>query len=298
MRRVLLPVVLFALPTSAWAASPNRLSVWAMGDYDGARTEAIGGEDYVATGWSEVALELGSTISNKPAAPARTLGAAGFHVGLVTTFAHLPGRWVNSDYPDGWELMAQDEDPMPLLFVPTVQIRKGLPGSFEVGANFGWIGMSETGVVGAYGRVALVEGYKILPDVSLQAGYSAYVGNDEFELGAMDFSANVGYSLPFGPVAGIHTAKFSPFINLGLTRIHAAPRVDLVGSRLEDRVTELTGFETATTDPDAAQFNATYAPFSFAGGFEVQSGEFTFDLTSGYAVGGAVTFNLGLGFTY
>lgn len=294
MRRVLVPALALALPSVAFAASPNRLSVWAMDDYAGARTEAAGGDDYVATGWSEVVLELGSTISNKPTAPARTLGAAGFHVGLSNTFAYLPGRSTDSQNPDGWELMAADEDPMPLLWVPTLQIRKGLPASFEVGGNFGWIGLSETAVIGGYGRLGLVEGYKILPDISIQAGYSAYVGNDEFELGAMDLSTTIGYSLPFGPVPGIHTAKFSPFVNLGLTRVHGAPRVDLTGSRLEDRVTELTGFEGGTT----ADFNATYAPFTFGGGFEVQSAEFTFDLTAGYAIGGAVTGNVGFGFTY
>lgn len=298
MRRVLVPVLFLAMPTVANAASPNRLSVWAMQDFAGARTEAGGGEDYVAEGWGSVVMELGSTIANKPVAPARTLGAAGFHVGLDTTFAYLPSRSVDSDYPDGWELMSSDEDPMPLLFVPTVSVRKGLPASFEVGANFGWIGMSETAVVGGYGRLGLIEGYKILPDLSIRAGYSAYVGNDEFEVGAMDFATTIGYSLPFGPVQGIHTAKFSPYVNLGLTRIHGAPRVNLAGSRLEGRITELTGFEGSTADPDAPQFNASYAPFTAALGFEVQSGQFTFDLASAYAVGGALNFNLGLGFTY
>jgi hypothetical protein len=291
MRRVLALVPLLAVSNVARAAFPERLSILAMEDFGGARTEAFEGDDYVAAGWKEVALELGTTLSNKPVAPARTLGPAGFHVDLGTTFAHLPGRWLDGSTPDGWELMDPDEEAAPLLYVPTVHIRKGLPASLEVGANFGWLGSTETGVVGGYGRIGLLEGYPKFPDVSLQAGYSAYMGNDEFELGAMDFSANIGYSLPFGPVQGIHTARFSPFVNFGLTRIHAAPRVDLSDTRLDGRLTELTGFEAET-------FDEAMAPFTFAGGFEVQSGTFSFLLSSGYAIGGSVTFNLGVGFTY
>lgn len=290
MRRAL-PFALWLLPSIAQAEVPERLSVWAMEDYGGSRTEAYEGEDYVAAGWKQVALELGTTLSNKPTAPARTLGPAGFHVGLTTTFAHLPGRWVDSAYPDGWELMDPDEAAMPLLVVPTLNIRKGLPASMEVGANFGWLGGTETGVLGGYGRIAFLEGHKRLPDVSAQVGYAAYIGNDEFELGALDMSLNIGYSLPFGPVEGIHTARFSPFVNLGLTRVHAAPRVDLTDSRLDGRLAELTGFE-------GEGFDETMAPFTFALGFEVQSGQFCFDLSGGYAVGGSVTANLGLGFNY
>ncbi len=291
MRRALASLALFVLPTAGHAAFPDRLSLWAMDDDDGASTEVIEGDDYVAAGWKQVALELGTTLSNKPTAPARTLGAAGFHVGLTTTFAHLPGRWADSANPDGWKLMDPDEEAMPLLVVPTVQVRKGLPASLEVGANFGWLGGTESAVVGGYGRIGLIEGHRTLPDVSIQAGYAAFVGNDEFELGALDMSMNLGYSLPFGPIEGINTAKFSPFVNLGLTRVHAAPRVDLAGSRLEGRLLELTGFE-------GEGFDETLAPFTFALGFEVQSGDFAFDFSSGYAVGGSVTFNLGLGFTY
>ena len=284
-------VLLLAAPQTALAAFPERLSVLAMEDFDGARTESFEGDDYVAAGWKQVVLELGSTVSNKPVAPARTLGPAGFHVDVGTTFAHLPGRWLDGSTPDGWELMDPDEEAPALLYVPTVHVRKGLPASLEVGANFGWLGSTETGIVGGYGRIGLLEGYPKFPDVSLQAGYSAYIGNDEFELGAMDFLANIGYTLPFGPVEGIHTARFSPFVSFGLTRIHATPRVDLTDTRLDGRLIELTGFE-------GDNFDETLAPFTFAGGFEVQSGTFTFLLSSGYAVGGAVTFNLATGFTY
>ena len=266
-----------------------------MDDFAGANTEVASGDDYVATGWSQVVLELGSTIANKPAGPSRTLGVSGFHVGLSNTLGFIRTGSIDGINPTGWDLVDPDEDPLPVLFVPQLQVRKGLPASLEIGANLGWIGMSETASLGAYGRWGLVEGYRYLPDVSIQLGYAGYVGNDEMELGVLDFSTNIGYTLPFGPVAGINVSKFSPFVSLGFQRIHAAPRSDLSTTGLGERVTELSGFE----DPDqAVAFNATYAPFSFSGGFEIQSGDFTLDLSGGWAVGGAPSVNTGFGFTY
>ena len=295
MRRVLAVVVLLSAATEAHAAFPERVSVLAMDDFDGANTEVASGDDYVAAGWSQVVLELGSTIANKPGGPARTLGVSGFHVGVSNTLGFIRTGSIDTINPSGWDLADPDEDPLPVLFVPQLQVRKGLPASLEIGANVGWIGMSETATLGAYGRWGLIEGYRYLPDLSIQLGYVGYVGNDEVELGVMDFSTNLGYTLPFGPVAGINVSKFSPFVSLGFQRIHAAPRANLSSTGLDERVVEVTGFDDTEQD---AKFNATYAPFALSGGFEIQSGDFTLDLSGGWAVGGAPAVNTGFGFTY
>lgn len=296
MRRVLVVgVASLALSAPAWAAYPERVSLLAMDDFGGANTEVVSGDDYVAAGFSQVALELGTTIANKPVGPARTLGVSGFHVGISNTLGFIRTGSIDGINPAGWDLVDPDEDPLPVLFVPQLQVRKGLPASLEVGANVGWIGMSETASLGAYGRWGIIEGYRFLPDLSLQLGYAGYVGNDELELGVLDFSTNIGYTLPFGPIAGINVSKFSPFVSLGFQRIHAAPRADLTNTGLNERITEVSGFE----DPQQkVAFNPTYAPFALAGGFEIQSGDFTLDLSGGWAVGGAATVNTGFGFTY
>lgn len=295
MRRILPAVAVLCVASPARAAFPERVSILAMDDFAGANTEVVSGDDYVAAGFSQVALELGTTIANKPVGPARTLGVSGFHVGISNTLGFIRTGSIDSINPAGWDLVDPDEDPLPVLFVPQLQVRKGLPASLEVGANVGWIGMSETASLGAYGRWGIVEGYRFLPDLSIQLGYAGYVGNDELELGVLDFSTNIGYTLPFGPIAGINVSKFSPFVSLGFQRIHAAPRVDLADTGLNERITEVTGFE----DPQQkVVFNPTYAPFALAGGFEIQSGDFTLDLSGGWAVGGAATVNTGFGFTY
>ncbi|MBM4391717.1 MAG: hypothetical protein FJ090_11390 [Deltaproteobacteria bacterium] len=283
------------LPAPALAAFPERISILAMDDFAGASTESLKGDDYVRAGYEQVVLELGSTLANKPMAPARTLGVAGFHVGVGNTLAFIRTGSIDGINPAGWDLVDPDEDPMVVLFVPQVQIRKGLPASLEVGANFGWLGLTETGTVGAYGRWGIVEGYRFLPDLSIQMGYAGYVGNDELEMGVLDFGANLGYTLPFGPVAGINVSRFSPFVSLGVNRIHAAPRADLSESGLEGRVTEVTGF---TDTESAAFFDPAYAPFAFGGGFELESGDFTLGVSGNYASGGAPTVNTAIGFTY
>ncbi len=283
--------LLLALPAPALAAFPERISILAMDDYAGSSTESIAGDDYVAQGYKQVVLELGSTLANKPLAPARTLGVSGFHVGVANSLSFIQTGSIDGTNPAGWDLADPDEDPMVVLFVPQVQVRKGLPASLEVGANFGWLGLTETGVVGVYGRWGLVEGYRFLPDMNLQVGYAGYVGNDELEMGVLDIGANIGYTLPFGPVAGINLSRFSPFLSLGVNRIHAAPRADLSGSGLDGRVTELTGFEGEGFDPD-------YAPFAFGGGIELESGDFTLGVSAAYATSGAPTVNTAIGFTY
>lgn len=295
MRCVPVVLVLLTAAAPAWGAYPERVSILAMDEFAGANTEVATGDDYVTAGFAQVALELGTTIANKPAGPARTLGVSGFHVGLSNTLGFIHTGSIDTINPSGWDLVDPDEDPLPILFVPQLQVRKGLPASLEVGANVGWIGMSETATLGAYGRWGIVEGYRFLPDLSIQLGYAGYVGNDELELGVLDFSTNLGYTLPFGPIAGINVSKFSPFVSLGFQRIHAAPRTDLSATGLDGRIVELTGFD----DPaQTAKFNPAYAPFALAGGFEIQSGDFTLDLSGGFAVGGVASINTGFGFTY
>ncbi|MBM4365911.1 MAG: hypothetical protein FJ102_06820 [Deltaproteobacteria bacterium] len=288
-------VLALVLPVPALAAFPERISILAMDDFEGASTESLQGDDYVRAGYEQVVLELGSTLANKPMAPARTLGVSGFHVGIGNTLAFIQTGSIDGINPAGWDLADPDEEPMVVLFVPQVQIRKGLPASLEVGANFGWLGLTETGTVGAYGRWGIIEGYRSLPDLSIQMGYVGYVGNDELEMGVLDFGANIGYTLPFGPVAGINVSRFSPFVSLGVNRIHAAPRADLSESGLEGRVTEVTGF----TDAESATFfDAAYAPFAFGGGIELESGDFTLGVSGSYASGGAPAVNTAIGFNY
>lgn len=282
---MLLPLVAIAL------AAPESVSIVAMDDYGGNSTVALD-NDFVATGYRTMARELGFAIANKPMAPAETLGMDGFQVGIVNTFAFIRTGSLDGTNPSGWDLADPDEDPQTFLFIPQLQLRKGLPLSFEVGANAGWIGQTETGTLGAYGRFAPLEGYRQLPDLALQVGYTGYVGNDELELGVVDMSATLGYTLPFGVTEKIHQAQFSPYVGIGLAQIHAAPRADLDGTLLEGRITDVSGTRTGET------YDASFAPLTLGGGFRILNGDFAATFAASYAPGLIATANLGFGFVY
>lgn len=284
------------LATTALAAFPEQVSLLAMDDYKGASTQPTtrdAADDYVITGYQQMVRELGTAIANKPMAPGETLGLNGFHIGVATTVAFIDTATDANGNPSGWTLADPEEDPSPVMFIPWVQVRKGLPLSLEVGANFGWIGMSQTGVVGAYGRFAPLEGYHYLPDVALQVGYAGYVGNDELEVGTLDLSATIGYSLKFGSVAGVHDSQFSPFVSLGVNEIHGAPRADLSHTDLTDRLTEVDG-----TDSNSAFFDDSYAPFQLGGGFRIRHGDFSATVGATWSPDIIPTVNFGMGYTH
>lgn len=284
------------LVLSAWlfmvsSALAEDVSILAMDDFNGSTTETFG-NDYVAAGYQQLVKELGATIANKPMAPGETLGMAGFNIGFSTTFSFIRTGSLDGTNPAGWDLATPDETPPTYLFIPWVTVRKGLPLSFEVGANAGWIGLTGTGVFGGWARWGVLEGYRQLPDLSLQVGYAGYVGNDELELGVMDMSATVGYTLPFGRTKGIHQASFAPYLSIGQTRIHGAPRIDLSRTALEERVTEVSGF--ASSDA----FVEGFAPLQVGGGFRIISGEFTATIAATYVPNVVPTLSMGFGFTY
>lgn len=286
-------VLLLSLPLLyshlAWA---DDVSILAMDEFEGSSTQAIGSEDYVSVGYQTLVKELGATIANKPMAPGETLGISGFNIGFSTTFSFIRTGTIDGTNPTGWDMAAEDEEPSMYLFIPWVTVRKGLPLSIEVGANAGWIGASHTGVFGAWGRWGIVEGYRRIPDLSVQLGYAGYVGNDELELGVMDMSATLGYTLPFGSTKGINQASFAPYVSVGQVTMHAAPRGDLSRTGLEGRVTEVTGFKKGDG------FDKSFAPLQVGGGFRIVSGEFTATLAGTYVPNVVPTVSMGFGFTY
>jgi hypothetical protein len=285
------------LVAAAWAAFPEDVSITQMDEFNGASTylpdTTQAGSDYVVTGYQELVKELGVSIANKPMAPGESLGINGFYVGVANTFAFVRTGTTDGVHPTGWDLASEEEDPQTYLFIPWIQVRKGLPASLEVGANAGWIGRTSTGVLGVYGRWSVVEGYRRIPDVALQVGYAGYIGNDELELGVLDMSATVGYSLPFGVTQGINQAVFSPYVSVGVNQIHAAPRADLSKTDLEGRVTEVSSVKT-----DLDTYVAGFAPFQIGGGFRLTNGDFSTTIAATYSPDLIATVNVGFGFVY
>ena len=237
-------------------------------------------EDNTAA-YHELVRELGVAIANKPMAPGETLGLNGFDLSVFNSISFLQAGTESN--PSGWERTQAEGDPSDFLWIPTLGLRKGLPLSLEAGMNVGWIGMSHQAVLGGYGRWALVEGYRKAPDVTIQVGYTGYVGNEELWLGVLDASATVGYTIPFGRTVGINTSRFSPYAGVGTVRISADPKLD------EEEEAEL-GIGPVSGDG--------FQPFVADVGLRVATGDFQVKLAGSFAPDVVSGISFGVGFEY
>jgi len=210
----------------AHAAWPDDVSLSSMLEHDGDRVLQTG---VLGDSYRQLIKEMGTMASNKPITPAETLGVYGWDIGIYDQFIFIEAhdRGTNSiGSVSPWDRAHEEEEAPPYLHIPTLGVRKGLPFSTEVGMNLGWIVNTNTGIVSGWGRVAVIEGYKPVPDISLQLGYSGYVGNDELELSVLDLNVTVGSTYYTGSLPGINTAKFSPWFTYSTLRISAHPLLD------------------------------------------------------------------------
>ncbi|MED5372778.1 MAG: hypothetical protein VX899_17300 [Myxococcota bacterium] len=244
--------------------------------------------------YDTVLRELGVAIANKPMYAAESLGPDGFEVGVMTTIGfHSAATDEIGEYAP-WERVDADGDPGDVLLVPWIMVRKGLLPSLDVGANLGWVGMSRQTAVGGYARLTPLEGYHNAPDLAFQVGYSGYVGNNELELGVLDWSGTISYSLPFGALQGINNARFAPFAGVGQLIMHGQPRLsDEQSADLGLRpVSGFTGSEVYdASDPQWRQLQVH-------GGFMLVNRGFHFRAGTAWTPQTMPTINLGLGFTY
>ncbi|MCO4744587.1 MAG: hypothetical protein KC912_07360 [Proteobacteria bacterium] len=288
MRKLVLLSTL--LSSTALAAFPEDIVLSEMTEYRGVRI----GQGDLSDAYKTLVMELGTAVANQPINPAETVGAFGFDVGIVNTFA-----FINSRTKDGvvspWERAHPGENPNTYLFSPGLQIRKGLPMSLEIGARGSWIGNSRQAVFSGFGRFALVEGYKPAPDISVHAGYSGYLGNPELDLGVFDAGATLGSTWSFGSYPGINQAQISLFADFSVLRMSAVHRLD-------DATAETIGaakyYSGPSTAPDADSYEAGITMPRVGGGLQVTNGNAHIRLTGAWVPSTIPTLNVGMGFTY
>lgn len=286
---------------AALATWPDDISLTSLRDLAGTANYDPEGN---RAAYLTVVEELGVAIANRPFAPADSLGVNGFEVEVSNTIAFNSADGEEFGEVGPWGLVHEDETPRGTLWIPRIQVRKGLPGSVDFGAQLGWLATSRQTVLGAYGRWSPLEGYRQAPDVALQWGYAGYVGNDELEAGAMDFSGTISYTLPFGSLLNINTASFTPYAGVGKLWIHARPRLD--AETMDDLgVLPVTGFARQTdtaeereiyTVPSADEANLN--PLVLHGGFRLVSRHFQFKAMATWAPQIMPTLNFGMGFIF
>ena len=277
--------LLGALTTSPAQASEDVI-LSGMGSWNGTAVEP----EVVMDSYQVVVNQLGLAVANKPMAPGETLGVYGFDLGVGSTVAFIDTKSVGGS-ASHWARVHEEGDPNSVLWIPWLQARKGLPLSLEIGANMGYLAFSRQTAFGGYGRWGAWEGYNPIPDLTFQLGYSGYVGNDELELGAFDFSATLGWTLPFGTLVGINQAQFSPFLGVGTVIVHAGPRIG-DEEQLDLGITTVSGFKSSE------HFDENYRHLNLDGGFRIVSGKFQLRMMVAFAPRQLTTLNAGLGWNY
>lgn len=207
--------------SEAAAAWPNDVRLSQLGSFDGEPVTDVGA---TRAAYEQVVREFGASIANRPSV-ARTSGLHGFDLSINTSVSWIDDGVEGSLKPAAWERVHPEGDPNGTVFSPSLTLRKGLPLGLEGGATLGYIGGTSQTTFGAFGRWGIVEGYKQYPDLTVQVGYTGLVGNEELDLGVVDTSFTIGYTLPFGRSPGMNSAKFSPYLGAGWLKIKAAPRM-------------------------------------------------------------------------
>lgn len=197
---ILVTSVLF-MSQSAMAL-PNDLTLYRLGQFQivenedcvnlcgfvplDANNQPVGTEDF-----RNLTADLGHVFAPRLIAPSETLGQAGFAVKLMTSFSTIPNE---EDY---WRNGVEGRNPDPVLFTSHLQVRKGLPFSFEVVGNLSYLFASEMFAMGADLRWALNEGFDWFPDVAVRGSVNTVVGAPELNMinAAWDLSMSKSFGL-------------------------------------------------------------------------------------------------------
>lgn len=165
----------------------------------------------------DFATQLGFVLAPRNASPAETLGHAGFHLGAMWS-----GSFVSNDQ-SYWQVSDRAQagrDTAGVLHTLQLDVRKGLPFSFELGVNLMWLWDSAIFAPGLEVRWALQEGFKYAPDFSVRGSVNHMVGNRDLLLTTIGLDAMLSKS--FGLFGMINLC---PYIGWSLIMVAATSRV-------------------------------------------------------------------------
>ncbi len=214
-------VVLFAAPAAA--AGFDDIDVDRLNAIEPARRQAR---------FNQVVRELVMAATPAPNHAVAALGLYELEAGIETRLAFIHTGAAAGEATSAWQDLVEDGDPAPVYFSPGLVLRKGLPYGFEVGGRANWILMTRQFVISGYGRAVPFGGWSKVPDVSIQWGYTGYVGNAQLQLGVFDLDVTIGYGFKVPGTALKRAVTISPFGGYSFLLADASPGqvdVDLVG---------------------------------------------------------------------
>lgn len=170
--------------------------------------------------FQDFAADIGQIFAPRLSAPAETLGQAGFAVHLTTSFS-----FIDQEEPY-WQEVVSDRDPPGSLFSAHLQLRKGLPFSFEVAGDLTYLTGSEMFALGSQLKWSVLEGYKI-PAVAVRGSVNTLLGSEQLNLlnAAWDISTSRAFA-----VGGV--AELTPY--LGYQQLHVVASSRLLNAYPQD----------------------------------------------------------------
>ena len=288
-------LVFINLSSDAVAAT-DELSLDAMLDWRGQPYDG----DY-ASAYQKVTQQLCAAIANPTNTP-RTYGIQGIGIdaqmsfSFIDTVVDVEGELARNETPSSWALMTPDESPSSHLWIPEVQLRKGLPFSFEIGTKVSYIGGSRQGSYGVWGKFNPLEGLEKGPEVAFQFGYAGLVGSDELSLGVRDLSLTIGKSIAFGPYFESNTSHFIPFLSVGVLQTQS---IILSDNQLKEEL-GLENYSSINTDEQLEGITSINGPspaFTTLG-MHFLSNDFRFQIAYRNTFGTLSSVAMSLGFLY
>lgn len=178
-------------------ALDNDLKLSRLADFNprefGACTNACGIVQPNEALFQSLVSDMGQVLSPRLANPAETLGEAGFAFNLMTSWSII------DQDADHW-IALEDRAPEPVFFTGHLQVRKGLPFSFEIAGNMAYLFASEMFTLGADLKWALHEGFQYIPDLALRGSVNTLMGSRDLNL--YTAGADISVSKAFG-IAGL-----------------------------------------------------------------------------------------------
>lgn len=177
--------------------------------------------------FKEWAGELGVALAPRFLGPATTLGSMGYEVSLEIGLATIRnGR-------DYWQKAASN--PGEVLVTNQIRIRKGLPYSLQISGLVTHLFNSNIWAIGLEFGWAVVEGFKYIPDFSLQTSVGTLLGAGDLAMLEVGLGAIVSKTFSVAglftvaPYAGYHMI----YINAGTYLTAGQVRSDETVSRVE-----------------------------------------------------------------
>lgn len=141
--------------------------------------------------------DLAMAIAPNPATPMYTIGDAAFELSLTTDVALISPKQVFSDGKERTVWPTVGAAPSALV-LPTLNLRKGLPFSFEAGTSFSYLAGSSMMAASFDLKWALLEGLQWWPSIGVRAFGTLLVNSGELMMGLGGWDVGADYRIPIG----------------------------------------------------------------------------------------------------